>query len=307
MDPHSSSKSDERVLEDRELDFWGMFLDLIPSFLQAWKFILLTTMAAGAIAFFFSSSNAPYPSKNYSSVAYIGPLGETKAKYAESILRSEPILKSVLEKFPDYPERETSNRNRRELLAKHVQFAPAAGADPKRPSLYVLEVSDTEPARAQAIVSALIDAWLASTKPQEGAATRLNRLLEATQAQISDLSVVIREMLKNPELIAPRPGYSPPDVARLIELRTNSIGKAEDIKGELAGISSDIIFSPPTMPDRSMPDPPKISPWRAVLRAIGVTFVLLAAIIVLRHILTRSMSNPLYKAKMQRIREALPW
>lgn len=307
MDSHSISKSDERMLEDRELDYWGMFLDLIPSFLQAWKPILLTTIAAGAIAFFLSSSDSPYPAKSYSSVAYVGPLDETKAKYAESILRSEPILKSVLEKVPVHSQLETSDRNRRELLAKNVRLFPASGADPHRPSLYVLEVSDSEPARAQALGSALIEAWLATTKPKPDAAARLSRLLEAIQIQISDLSAVTRELLKNPELIVPKPGYSPPDVAGLIELRTNSIGKAEDIKGELSGISKDIIFSPPTMPDRSVPDPPKSSPWRGVVRAMGVTFILLAAIIVLRHILIKSMSNPLYRARVQRIREALPW
>lgn len=307
MSSHPEPKSDERVLDDRELDFWGMFLDLIPPVLQAWKLILLSTIAVGAIAYFISLSNVSYPSKNYSSVAYIGPLDETRAKHAESILRSEPILKSVLETFPDYPGREMPDRDRRELLARNLQFSPAAGADAKRPSLYVLEVSDAEPARAQALVSTLIDAWLATTKPRPDAAVRLTRLLEATQTQISDLSAIIKELFKNPELIAPKPGYTPPDVARVIELRTNSIGKAEEIKSELAGVSRDVIFSPPTKPDKLVQGTPKSSPWRGVIRAMGVTFVLLVAIIVLRHILMRSMSSPLYGARMQRIREALPW
>lgn len=307
MSSHPDPKSDQRVLDDRELDFWGMFLDLIPPVLQAWKLILLSTIAVGAIAYFISLSNVSYPSKNYSSVAYIGPLDETRAKHAESILRSEPILKSVLETFPDYPGREMPDRDRRELLARNLQFSPAAGADAKRPSLYVLEVSDAEPARAQALVSTLIDAWLATTKPRPDAAVRLTRLLEATQTQISDLSAIIKELFKNPELIAPKPGYTPPDVARVIELRTNSIGKAEEIKSELAGVSRDVIFSPPTKPDKLVQGTPKSSPWRGVIRAMGVTFVLLVAIIVLRHILMRSMSSPLYGARMQRIREALPW
>lgn len=307
MDSHPISKSDERVPDDRELDFWGMFLDLIPPILQAWKLIFLSTIAVGAIAYFISLSNVSFPPKTYSSVAYVGPLDEARAKHAESILRSEPILKSALEKVPDYPGREMPDRDRRELLAKNLQFSPAAGADAKRPSLYVLEVSDAEPARAQALVSTLIDAWLATTKPRPDAAVRLTRLLEATQTQISDLSAIIKELLKNPELIAPRPEHSPPDVARLIELRTNSIGKAEEIKSELAGVSRDVIFSPPTKPDKSVQDAPRSSPWRGVIRAMGVTFVFLVAIIVFRHILMRSMSSPLYGARMQRIRDALPW
>jgi hypothetical protein len=307
MDTHSSPNAHERVLDDRDLDYWGMILDLIPPVLQAWKLILPATIAAGAIAYFISVSNDPQLSKNYSSVAYIGPLGEEKARLAESILRSGPILKSALEKFPDYAEREVPDRNRRELLAKSIHFFPASGADPKRPSLYVLEVSDTDPDRAEALGSTLIDAWLATTKPRPVAAARLSRLLEAAKTQISDLSIYINELSKRSELIVPKPGYSSPDVATLITLRAESIDKAEDIKSELAGTSRDIIFSPPTKPDKSVPDVPKRSPWRTVFKAMGGTFVMLVVIIVLRRILVASMSSPLYGARMQRIRDALPW
>jgi hypothetical protein len=307
MNTHSGPDADERVLDDRDPDYWGMMLDLVPPVLRAWKLIVVATIAAGALAYFIGLFNVSHPPKIFSSVAYIGPLDEEKAKYAESVLRSGPVMKIVLDKFADYPARGTPDRERRERLTKELQFFPAAGADPKRPSLYVLQLSDTDPARAQAILSVLIDAWLATTKPRPEAAARLDRLLKAMQTQISDLSNVIGELSTHPELIVPKPGYSPPSITVLITLRAESVNKAEDIKSELAGVGTDVVFSPPTMPDKSVPDAPRLSPWRAVFKAMGVTFVALLVIILLRHIVLRNVNSPIYGPKMKRIREALPW
>jgi hypothetical protein len=268
---------------------------------------VVATIAAGAIAYFVGAFTVAHPPKIFSSVAYLGPLDEAKAKYAGSVLHSGPVMKIALEKFADYPESGTPDRERREHLAKDIQFFPATGSDPKRPSLYVLEVSDADPARARAIASSLIDAWLATTKPLPEAAARLGRLLKTTETQISDLSTLINEFLKHPELLGSKPGNMPADVASLIKLRADSIEKVEDIKSELAGIGTDVIFSPPTMPDKAAPDAPGLSPWRAIIKAMGITFVALVIIVLLRHILLLNMSSPIYASRMQRICEALPW
>lgn len=307
MNTHSGPGADERVIDDRDLDYWGMALDFVPPVLRAWKLIVVATVAAGVVAYFVGIFTVLHPPKIFSSVAYIGPLDEAKAKYAGSVLQSGPVMRTALKKFADYPVPGASDRQRRERLARELQFFPATGSDPKRPSLYVLEVSDTDPARAQAIASSLIDAWLATTRPQPGAAARLGRLLKATETQISDLSTFIDELLKHPELVGSKSDNIPADIASLIELRAESIGKVEDIKGELAGIGTDVIFSPPTMPDKSVPDAPRLSPWRAVLKAMGITFVALLVIVLLRHIVLQNMNSPHYGSRMQRICEALPW
>ncbi|MEH6949977.1 hypothetical protein V4R08_01260 [Nitrobacter sp. NHB1] len=307
MNTHSGSGANERVLDDRDPDYWGMILDLVPPVLRAWKIIVVATIAAGALAYFIGLFNVSHPPKVFTSMTYIGPLDAAKATYAGSVLRSVPVMKIALEKFANYPVPGTSDRERGARLASAIQFFPAMASDPKQPSLYVLAVSDSDPARAQAIASSLIDAWLATTKPQPEAAARLGRLLKATETQISDLSTLINELLKHPELLGSKPGNMPADVASLIKLRADSMEKVEGIKSELAGIGADVIFSPPTMPDKSVPDAPGLSPWRAVLKAMGVTFAALLVIVLLRHIVLLNVNSPIYGSKMKRICQALPW
>jgi hypothetical protein len=307
MNTHSGPGADERIPDDRDPDYWGMVLDLVPPILRAWKLIVIATVAAGAIVYFFDALTAQRPPKVFTSMTYIGPLDAARATYAGSVLRSLPVMKIVLKRFANYPVPGTPDRERGVRLASAIQFFPAMASDPKRPSLYVLAVSDSDPARAQAIASSLIDAWLPTTKPRPEAAARLIRLLTAMQTQISDLSNIISELSTHPELIASKPEYSPLSVSTLIALRAESINNAEDIKSELEGLGTDVIFSPPTMPDKSAPDAPGPSPWRAVLKAMGVTFIALLVIVLLRHILLLNMSSPVYGSMMQRICEALPW
>jgi hypothetical protein len=297
MDSHTISSSEERVLEDRELDFWGTFLDIIPSILYAWKLIVVATLAAGAIAYYVGAS------KTFSSISYVGPFDEPKAKFVDSVIRSEPVLKAVLDQFPDYPKQGMLDASRRQYLAHHTQIYPAEGSDPKRPSLYVLEISDSDPSKLQDILSRLIDTLLPATKPRPDTAARLERLLDATQVQVSDLSSVLKELLKHPELILPKPGYFPPNVADIIRLRAESISRAEDIRSELEGMSKDVVFSRPGVPSVST----KRGRIMGVIKVMGATFAVLLVIVVFRHVLIASMRSSFYGPKMKRIREALPW
>jgi hypothetical protein len=297
MDNQSDSDFDKRTLSDRDWDYWGIILDVIPAVLRAWKLVVVAMLAAGTIAYFMSSS------RSYSSISYLGLFDEAKAKYVSSIIHSEPVLQVVSDKFPSYPQQGMPEASRREYLKNHIRLSPAMGSDPKRPSLYALEVLGSAPSELQEILSALVDALIPATKPQPDNAARLGRLMEATQTQISDLSAVMNELLKHPEQIAAKPGYFPPNVAEIIKFRADAIARTEEIKSELAGMSRDIIFSPPTVPN--IYEKPRTI--ITVVIAMGLTFGALLVIIGLRQILIMIMRNPLYGAKMRQIREALPW
>ncbi|MBS0529675.1 MAG: hypothetical protein JSS22_09835, partial [Proteobacteria bacterium] len=169
-------------------------------------------------------------------------------------------------------------------------------------SLYELELSGPPDAKLQELLSALIDAAIPATKAKPETAARLNHLLDATQQQISDLSKVIDELLKNPESIVPKAGYFPPNITEMIKARAEGIGRIEDIKAAIEGISKDIVFLPPAAPT----PPAQSDVLKTVLIAMGITGAALVAIIVLRHIL-QNMSSLRYGARMQRIRESLPW
>jgi|GEM_PF-4334900 len=301
MEMQQGPASDERAVDDRDPDYWGTILDVIPPVLRAWKFILISTLAAGAIAYFMS------PPKAYSSVSYLGPFDEGRAKYVYSVVRSNPVLKAVLAKTPNYPQQGMQDEDRRRYLEDHIQLYPATGSDPKRPSLYVLEVLGHDPSRLQPLLTALIDALLPATKPPPETAARLDRLLKAAETQTASLSTVIDELLKHSEQMVPTPGYYPPNVADIVKLRADSIARAEDIKRELAGLSTDIVFSPPTVPDKSAPDAAGASPRRTAVKTMGVTFAALVLIIVFLHIVEVGMRSPVYGSRLLHIRDALPW
>jgi hypothetical protein len=168
----------------------------------------------------------------------------------------------------------------------------------------VLELSDTNPSKVQGVLSSLVDALLSATKPQPDTTARLERLLKATQTQTSDLSTLLKELLLHPEQIVPKAGYFPPNVADIIRLRSESINRAEYLKSRLEGMGRDVILSKPAEPSMKSGRSDRI---KVVVEAMGITFVFLAAIIVLRHILMLSARSPFYEARMRRIREALPW
>jgi len=296
--PHDSLPYGDRPGDERR-DYWGALLGFTVSLLRHWKLLVAGPLIVGAAAYVV----APSLQKTYVSAAYIGPLDEATSKLAALVLRSPPVLNVALQKFPQYPAPGMPDENRRLYLADKIKFKTTM--DPKFSQLYVLEVEDAEPVRAQQIGTALIDAWLVTTKPPPDKLASLERLTVSNESQLADLSIAITELLKHPELLKPdvETGYAPVNIADMIKLRTEGAKRSEELKAAVAGFSSDLIFAPPTLPD--------VPAWpirrELVLRSVGITLVALILFVLMRHTISLASANPVYAPKLKQIGNAMPW
>jgi LPS O-antigen subunit length determinant protein (WzzB/FepE family) len=293
------SLPDEGRLDDEPRDYWRALIDVTVTLVRHWKLLIAGPLIAGAVAY----AGASLLPKPYVSSAYIGPIDDTTSKMAVTVLFSPPVLNAALQKFPQYLSWAVTDDERRLHLAKKIKFKGTV--DPKFLSLYVLEVEDTEPARAQGIAAALIGAWLVATKPPPERLASLERLTESNDSQLTDLSMAISQLLKHPELLSPdvKTGYAPVNIAEMIKLRGESVKRSEELKAAIAGLSSDLIFSPPSLPD--MP----VGPVKReiVFRAMQITFAVLILFVLLRHMISVGMASPLYGPKLKQIWNAMRW
>jgi hypothetical protein len=293
------SLPDEDRLDDERRDYWQALIDFTVTLVSYWKLLIVGPLVAGAVAY----AAAFLVPKSYVSSAYIGPLDDPASKMASTAMFSPPVLNAALQKFPHYLSSAATDDERRLHLAKKVRFK--ATVDPKFLSLYVLEVEDTEPARAQGIAAALIGAWLVTTKPPPDRLASLERLNESNDSQLTDLSMAISQLLKHPELLSPdvKTGYAPVNIAEMIKLRGDSVKRSEELKAAIAGSSPDLIFSPPSLPDtHAWPIKREI-----VFRAMQITFAVLILFVVLRHMISVGMASPLYGPKLKQIWNAMRW
>jgi hypothetical protein len=119
------------------------------------------------------------------------------------------------------------------------------------------------------------------------------------------LSAAIAHLLKHPELLSSdvKTGYAPVNIAEMIRLRGESVKRREDLKAAIGGLGSDLIFSPP-----SLPDTPAWPVKRAIVfRTMGITLAVLILFVLLRHMISVGMASPLYGPKLKQIRNAVRW
>ena len=280
-------------------DYWAMLLDALLVILERWKLLVAGPLIAGAVAY----GGTFLLQKSYLSYAYLGPLDEATDKNTPALILSPLVLNAALRKLPQQPFSSMTTDEGRLYLAQRVQFRPAKGADPKRPSLYILEAVDAEPSRARDILTAVIDSWLAAMKPSASRLASLERLLAAMEAQSGDLSIAISQLTKHPELLSSdiKTGHAPVNIADMIKLRTEGIVRAEELKSAIAGPGPDVIALPPTMPENP------IGPGRRpiVLLAMGITLAGLILILLLRGLLLPAIACSMYASKLQKLGDAL--
>jgi hypothetical protein len=293
------SLPDEERHEDESWDYWNALVDFTITLAGYWKLLIAGPLIAGAIAY----AGASALPKWYQSSAYIGPMDEATGKMTATALISPPVLTAALQKFPNYPSSAMSDDERRIYLMRRIRFVPTV--DPKFSSFYVLLVEDTEPARAQGLGAALISAWLVTTKPPPEKLASLERLMESNESQLTDLSTAISQLLKHPELLSPdvKTGYAPVNIAEMIRLRGESDKRKEELKQAMSGVSTDSIFSPPSVPDAHV--------WpikrEVVFRAMWITLFALFLLVLLRHMMSIGLASPVYGPKLEQIRNAVRW
>jgi hypothetical protein len=275
------------------------FLDSFAVLAENMRFLLLATLVVGAAAM----GTALWLPKVYTSVAFLGPMDEQYAKAAEVVIQSAPVLDSVIGKFPQYRSGYPLEE-RRDHLAARLSWKIVKGSPPKS-AIYTLKFDDTDPHRAQGMLSTILDVWLETIGPRPDNSARLTKSLAASEAQADDLGHVIAELKKRPDAMFAdaRNNYFPPNIVDMIKMRTETAAKIVELEAALRPGTRDLIFSPPVLPEQPS------SPNKKLIVAISMAATLFGLIgfFLLNWSLKLAAEKPVYAPIISRIRGAFRW
>jgi hypothetical protein len=263
--PDQSNES--RVKQEATL---GSFVALISDNL---KLLVLGPVVIGMIAFGLASV---WP-KSYTSVAYL-TMDENEAKAADARMHSTLVVDKVLAEFK-VPG--TTLEARRRQLEENRRIVVASGTSAKTASLFRQEYTDRDPVAAQKINSIFIDAWLESTRPPPDRRAKLEAEIERADMQVQSISRLIERLEKDaPTLIAPSSlqGELATPIAGLIAKRDEGLANLTNMRNALKGISRDVIFAPPDLPEE--PSWPRVG--IITILATFVSALLMLIFVILR-------------------------
>lgn len=269
-------------------------LDLLLVAAANLKLLILGPVLAGLLALGIGYTLP----KSFTSQAHLS-LGESSAA-VEGMMRSPAVLDVVLVQFPS--PLGLSDRSREELSKK---FRLGAGSSRQKTgaALTKLDVDDESPQRAQALGNALIDAWLATTKPRPDSKLELERKLKLNQEALETVSQLLKRMAgESPKLILPNVQFelATPTV-QLLQLRNGYVDAIAAIELQLRGSTRDVVIAPPTLP--TQPTKPKKA-LIAVLAALGTGFALLLWVFM-RQAWNSAAQDPQAAGKQARLRAAI--
>jgi capsular polysaccharide biosynthesis protein len=236
--------------------------------------------------------------KSYTSEAYLQL--EESAKVVEAMMRSPAVLDVVLKQFPT-PSGGTDRA--REELSRKFRFGTSSINQKTGAGVTKLEVEDEIPARAQGLANALIDAWLATTKPQPESLLELTRKRKLNQDALDTVSQLLKRMAdETASLIQPNVKYElGTQSVQLLQLRNGYVGEIASIDLQLRGQTRDVVASPPSLPTEATKPRKSLI---AVLAAFGAGLALLLWVFM-RQAWTNAAQNPETRQKQGRLRAAL--
>lgn len=266
-------------------------LDLLLVVANNLKLLILGPLLVGLLALGIGYAIPP----TFTSQTYLN-LGDS-VKTVEAMMRSPAVLDVVLKQFPS--PLGVTDRAREELNRK-FRFGISQKKDA---GVTKLEVEEESPARAQGLANALIDAWLATTKPQPESKLELTRKLKLNQEALETVSQLLKRMAdETTKLILPNVQFelATPTV-QLLQLRNGYVDAIVAIESQLRGQTRDIVFSPPTLPTKATTPRKGLI---AVLAGFGCGFALLLWVF-LREAWKNAAQDPESLKKQKRLRAAL--
>lgn len=260
----------ETVLQQRNgalsLEMLGVLV------LENLKLLLIGPVLVGVIAFGIASALPKW----YTSTAYLS-LDEAGARAADSLMRSTPVLDKVL---ADLGTPRDGFEARRKSLDGNHRIVVAPGEIQIASKLFRLEYSDRDPRAAQKINSLFIDAWLDSTKPPPKKTRAIEAEIERRELQAKLISQLLDRLQKDATSLVTQgqQGELATPMMHLIEKRDDNLDALVGLRESLNGLSSDVVFGPPDLPEQpSWPRKGIIT-----ILAIVVSTLLLLVFVILR-------------------------
>jgi hypothetical protein len=240
--------------------------------LENLKLLLLGPLIVGLVAFGIASVLPKW----YTSTAYL-TLDEAGARAADALMRSAPVLNKVRAKLDASPD---ALELRREFNPTDRRIVVAPGEVQVASKLFRLEYSARDPRVAQKINSVFIEAWLDSTKPPPEKRNAIEADIERRDLQAKSISQLLERLQNEATSLvtqSPQRELATP-IMNLMEKRDQTLDTLIFLRKSLKGLSPDVVFGPPDLPQEpSWPNKTVI----AILAAL-VTSLLLFAFVILR-------------------------
>ena len=269
-------------------------LDLLVVVAENIKLLVLGPLLAGLVALGVGF----YLPQTYTSVAAIR--AADGGKPVEELMKTRAVFSAAVSQWqPDLIVPAGSVEEAR--LLKSIRLKPALGQK-TGVTLAQLEVDADTPASAQAFANALIDAWIASTKPQPQTKIELERRLKISRESLDAISKIIeRQTIESATAALPKLQYDlAGSLASLLQLKNGYVDTIASIELQLRGISRDTVFSPPTLPTEPVSNKKALL---AVMAALGTGFALLIFVFI-RQAWRNAVHDPVVAPKMARLRAA---
>lgn len=235
---------------------------------------------AVALVAYLVVSQAPH---QYRSTALLR-IDRPAARSMVAFLTSPPVANQILSRHGtggDTPE------TRATFLIQQFRLTdPEPAAERAGERLYRLDFDDSDPQRAQAIATDLIQTWLASTRPIGTTRDFLEAELDRNKIAAAVNTQLIDELQKETEttkLVVPNSlsGELATPISALIAKRDQNSSAVNRLSDQLKGITADVILVPPHLPQSAIPTRAKAIP---VLFGIGTLPVLLALVLLCRYL-----------------------
>ncbi|MGO8911441.1 MAG: hypothetical protein ACLQDM_19260 [Bradyrhizobium sp.] len=217
---------------------------LFATILQNLKLLLLGPVIVGLVAFGIVNVLPKW----YTSVAYLN-LDEAGARAADALMHSPPVLDKVLAELK--PPQNTVEA-RRAFLNGNRRIVVAAGELQRTSGLYRLEYSDRDPRVAQRVNLLFIEAWLESTKPPPEKRATIEAEIARRDLRAKSVSQLIDRLQKDATSLVSQnsqEGELATPLTKLIEKRDENLATIADLRNSLNGVSHDVVFSAPDLPE----------------------------------------------------------
>jgi uncharacterized protein involved in exopolysaccharide biosynthesis len=245
-----------------------VFAFLLRVIVKNLKLLIAGALLAGIAGFVVAS----FATKYYRSSAYLS-FNEDWARAANSIMSSPQTLDKVLAKVKVPGD---TIEARRRYIDSNRSIVVAPKELPRTSKLFRLDFVASDPRVAQQVNSLFIESFIESTKPAPLKAGVIKADIERNETQAKSISDLLERLTKEtPSLVVQNSlqGELATPISNLLAKRDQNLANVISLKQQLLGVSEDIVFWPPDLPEEP------VWPQRsliALLSAIGGGLLMLA-------------------------------
>jgi hypothetical protein len=220
--------------------------DIFDLLMHNIKLLMIGVVGTGIIAF----GAASFWPKSYTSVTYLN-LDAAAARAADAVMSSYPVLDKVMSDF-QVPGADVEARRR--FLNSSRRIVVAENEAQRTSKLFRLEIISRDPKKAQELAKIFVKYWLEATKPPPNQRMAIEADIRNADLQMESITKLVERVQKDaPSLVLPNSaqGEIASSLVSLGARREEYRLRIENLREKLAGLSSDVIFGLPSLPEEA--------------------------------------------------------